>query len=512
MTKRNVTGICDDKDLQEKFRSIVEPINAENNLNGVVVSYRLFPNNVACLNEPSGESTEHFKKEDFPQGEERGSAKSTLGFDAGNSDNPFWNMVTKDLFIERKLNVFGPFTLPPLKETFCGHLSIWSELDQNNSTQNALTLQGSPVVGAWGFIMNFLDWGKLLERSDIYERFASRGFEFELYRVDGPVIEGADRATLAKSGLSHLLNPENSISIETESELHGMWANKVGVVDGWEPSWYPMAVAVVVLLSFLFAFMTASMVGSSIHSLIPAFIFYVFSNTWYLQLVERQLHRDLLYRVMPSRAIKKLQRGQTVLEKFNLVTIFFSDIVGFTNMAGNMRPLQVMAMLNELYTELDKLVEKHQIYKVETIGDAFMVVGGAPDRVPAPIAAQRVALFALDVVEFVKDFRTKNGDQIFIRAGLASGPVCAGVVGNSMPRYCFFGDTVNVASRMESTSSKMRIQVSELTYRLLQDSPDMTFDFEKRSEGGHFGVEVKGKGHQITYVAVLGVLNCTSLN
>lgn len=206
---------------------------------------------------------------------------------------------------------------------------------------------------------------------------------------------------------------------------------------------------------------------------------------------------------MPSRAIKKLQRGQTVLEKFNLVTIFFSDIVGFTSMAGNMRPLQVMAMLNELYTELDKLVEKHKVYKVETIGDAFMVVGGAPDRVPAPIAAQRVALFALDVVEFVRDFKTKNGDQIFIRAGLASGPVCAGVVGNAMPRYCFFGDTVNFASRMESTSSKMKIQISELTYRLLQDSPDMTFDFEKRTEGGHIGVEIKGKGHQITYVAIL---------
>lgn len=271
MTKRNVTGICDNKDLQDKFRSIVEPINADSNLDGVVVSYRLFPNNVACLNEPSGESTEHFKLEDFPQGDEKGSADTTFGFDAGNSDNPFWNMATNDLFIERNLNIFGPFSLPPLKEAFCGHLSIWSELDGINSTQNALTLQGSPIPGAWGFIMNFLDWGKLLERSDIYERFASSGFEFELYRVDGPLIEGVDRATLAKSDLSHLLSPENSISIETKS-LHGVWANKVGMVDGWEPSWYPAAVAVVVLLSFLFAFTTASMVGvvSFIHSFIDS--------------------------------------------------------------------------------------------------------------------------------------------------------------------------------------------------------------------------------------------------
>ena len=245
-----------------------------------------------------------------------------------------------------------------------------------------------------------------------------------------------------------------------------------------------------------------------------------------------------------------------MIERYPNVTIFFSDIVGFTTLAGEMTPVdvcvcvcvcvclcthihmcagnsihvlapshithiyiyththththnthtqhthtqvEVMSMLNQLYVEFDKLVEKHKVYKVETIGDAYMVLGGAPNRCSDTEAAQKVALFALDAMEKVQSWRPKEGNAIQIRAGLASGPVVAGVVGNAMPRYCLFGDTVNFASRMESTSVKMKIQCAELTYHLLMKAPHFTFECQERREGAERGIEVKGKGRLVTY-------------
>ncbi|KAL9184127.1 hypothetical protein ACHAXT_002213 [Thalassiosira profunda] len=479
---RNLTGICDDPLLQQRWREIVDPVNKENGLDdGSVFAYRLAPRNTFCL-----------FAHDNPEAPDM-----NFGFDAGvSSRSKFWKKVTTDIFgVEDEAAAPGedgappaPFAMPGLgsgqtfsffgpfgakmengpnmeREWICGHLPVYArEMDPETKPLN---VHGTEVEGGWGFVMNFLDWRALKDRSDIYERFAACDVEFELVRKE-------DGAWLASSPRSDLLTEENSLVVETES-LHGVWQNRVGRIDGWSPPWYDAALAGIVIASIVLGFLVATV------------------------LVERQLHRDLVRKMLPRRAIQKLHRGQTVIERYNLVTIFFSDIVGFTSLAGSMRPCQVMKMLNELYTELDKLVEKHGVYKVETIGDAYMVVGGAPDRVPAPLAAERVALFALDAVQFVRDFRTKDGDQVFIRAGLASGGVVAGVVGEAMPRYCLFGDTVNFASRMESTSRKMKVQVSEVTYRLLQDAPNASFRLIKRMEGDQAGIHIKGKGHQITY-------------
>ena len=463
MTKvtRNVTGICDDEDLQEKFRSIVEPINKDCQLEGIAVAYRLYPANVMCLAEPM------INTKDFPPGIVFDNSKR-LGYDSGHDHSKFWADTVIDMFVDKNpnVNVFGPFTSKAMPEAFCGHLPIWTK----PSNPTVLDVQGHKVENAYGFVMNFIHWQRLKDRSNIYERFADCNLEFCLTRNDGFDKDGnPDIASIAESPNCNLLNDENSIVVSVQTS-NGQWDNRVGSLKGWEPNWYPMAVAFVTICALLSSLLTAGV------------------------LVQRLLHKKLLYKVMPKGAIAKLQRGQTVVEKYDIVTIFFSDIVSFTSMAGEMRPIQVMRMLNDLYIQFDKLVKKHGVYKVETIGDAYMVVGGAPDRRPSPEAAERVALFALDAIDFVKDFRTKAGDRIFIRAGLASGPVVAGVVGDAMPRYCFFGDTVNFASRMESTSSQMKIQCSDLTSRLLRDAPKHHFELQERREGNTVGVQVKGKG------------------
>uniref|UniRef100_A0A6Q2XT56 Guanylate cyclase n=1 Tax=Esox lucius TaxID=8010 RepID=A0A6Q2XT56_ESOLU len=209
---------------------------------------------------------------------------------------------------------------------------------------------------------------------------------------------------------------------------------------------------------------------------------------------EKRKAESLLYQILPHSVADQLKRGETVqAEAFDSVTIYFSDIVGFTAISAESTPMQVVTLLNDLYTCFDAIIDNFDVYKVETIGDAYMVVSGLPVR-NGKQHGREIARMSLALLEAVHSFRIRHrpDQQLRLRSGIHSGPVCAGVVGLKMPRFCLFGDTVNTASRMESNGEALKIHVSEATRLVLEDFN--CFQLELRGD-----VEMKGKGRMRTY-------------
>uniref|UniRef100_A0A8C4EH49 Guanylate cyclase n=1 Tax=Dicentrarchus labrax TaxID=13489 RepID=A0A8C4EH49_DICLA len=210
---------------------------------------------------------------------------------------------------------------------------------------------------------------------------------------------------------------------------------------------------------------------------------------------ERDRADRLNFMLLPGPVVRSLKEtGRVKPELFEEVTIYFSDIVGFTTLCHYSTPMEVVDMLNDIYKNFDSILDHHDVYKVETIGDAYMVASGLPKR-NGDRHAVDIALMALDMLAFVGTFELLHlpGIPLWIRIGVHSGPCAAGVVGNKMPRYCLFGDTVNTASRMESTGLPLRIHVSQSTISILQRT-DCKFEYEKRGE-----TYLKGKGKEMTY-------------
>lgn len=209
---------------------------------------------------------------------------------------------------------------------------------------------------------------------------------------------------------------------------------------------------------------------------------------------EKKKTEALLYDMLPKPVADQLRKGSKIeAESFDCVTIFFSDIVGFTKMSALSTPLQVVELLNDLYTLFDSIIDSYDVYKVETIGDSYMVASGLPIR-NGDLHGAEIASMALNLLESVQKFTIRHlqDDRLIMRVGIHSGPVCAGVVGLKMPRYCLFGDTVNTASRMETTSLPLKIHCSEGFKNVL----DKIGGYELVERGI---IEVKGKGNMKTF-------------
>uniref|UniRef100_A0A3B4X5A2 Guanylate cyclase n=1 Tax=Seriola lalandi dorsalis TaxID=1841481 RepID=A0A3B4X5A2_SERLL len=201
------------------------------------------------------------------------------------------------------------------------------------------------------------------------------------------------------------------------------------------------------------------------------------------QLTAEKARADkLLSSMLPRYIADQLMAGKSVApQSYEMVTIFFSDIVGFTSMCSVSSAMEVVTFLNDLYSLFDDIIKMYDVYKVETIGDAYMVASGLPISNGNKHALE-ISTMALHFLSAIKVFRIRHmpTESLSIRIGIHSGPVVAGVVGTTMPRYCLFGDTVNMASRMESNSLPLKIHISQCTADILVQAG--SFELEERGE------------------------------
>ncbi len=214
---------------------------------------------------------------------------------------------------------------------------------------------------------------------------------------------------------------------------------------------------------------------------------------------EQKKSEKLLLNILPQSIAQRLkQKHQPIADAFEEVTVLFADIVGFTQLSTQMPPQELVQLLNQIFSAFDARVEQLGLEKIKTIGDAYMVVGGLPK--PRPDHAEAIVVLAQQMQAEIEAFNQRTGCSLSIRIGINSGPVVAGVIGTKKFIYDLWGDTVNVASRMESHGQPGRIHISESTQQLIGDR------YATQSRGT---IQVKGKGATMTYWLSDGAIPAT---
>ena len=204
---------------------------------------------------------------------------------------------------------------------------------------------------------------------------------------------------------------------------------------------------------------------------------------------EQRKSEKLVLNILPKAIAEQLKYAPgAIAERFDDVTILFADLVDFTRLAGEMRPVELVGLLNEIVSEFDELVESYGLEKIKTIGDAYMAVGGLPQ--PCNDHPHAIAKLAIAMQASIKRFAENHNLHLSLRIGINTGPVVAGTIGRVKYAYDLWGDAVNIASRMESSGAAGQIQISESTYERLKD----TCDCISRGE-----IPIKGKGYLTTY-------------
>ncbi len=214
----------------------------------------------------------------------------------------------------------------------------------------------------------------------------------------------------------------------------------------------------------------------------------------HLLAAEQERSEGLLLNILPKQIADRLKAGERrIADSHEHATVVFADVVGSTALALELAPDALIGVLNDVFSQIDELAERHGVEKIRTIGDNWMGVSGVPRS--RPDHAQAAVHMALDVRDFVERYRTPDGRRLAVRIGLNSGPLVAGVIGKHKFVYDIWSDTVNTASRMESQGIAGRVQVSQATYARVKD------DFVCEERGA---IDVRGRGPLTTYFVLAG--------
>jgi class 3 adenylate cyclase len=205
--------------------------------------------------------------------------------------------------------------------------------------------------------------------------------------------------------------------------------------------------------------------------------------------IEQEKSDKLLLNILPESIAKRLKNGESLIaDDFEDSTVLFADLAGFTKLSSTISATDVVMQLNSIFSLFDGLLIKYSLEKIKTIGDCYMLVGGLPK--PDKNHADSVARMALEMLDTIEQINTKTDQSLKVRIGINSGPVAAGVIGKEKFIYDLWGDTVNVASRMETFGSNSKIHVSSNTYLQLKDY----YNFTKRDK-----INIPGKGTMQSY-------------
>lgn len=240
---------------------------------------------------------------------------------------------------------------------------------------------------------------------------------------------------------------------------------------------------------------TTQFIGITIFAFIMLALLYLFEKKGWVENsinAEREKSEVLLNSLLPEKIVERLKQNPSMIaDRYEAVTVLFADMVGFTKLSAKLTPTELVDLLNVIFSSFDRIVEEYGLEKIKTIGDAYMAAAGIP--VSRDDHAESALYVAMKIDEEVKKFSAMAGIDIQLRIGLHSGPVVAGVIGLKKTVYDLWGDTVNVAARMEHHGVPGRIQISRSTYKLTKDK----FNFINRGK-----IEIKGKGMMNTYILI----------